>query len=268
MKCTLELFYTLSLGEVMSTLNTGGGNIMVDLSKLDQKSVGKLFDLSVLPKNSNEKDIREGCRTAVKYNCASFYSSSPFWTPIVKEELAGSDVLVAAAISFPFGSSSAAVKAFETEEAIRLGAQSVDTIINVGALRDKNYKVIEEELRLFKKAAGNDALTKVILETCFLTDDEIRAACSMIADASIDYAKTSSGQFEGPTMEQFIVMKETLKDTDVKLKVAGVKFPRPQNAFAFILAGADLIGTRAADQIIDALPMLREHGIVPPYNPE
>ncbi|MCI5504785.1 MAG: deoxyribose-phosphate aldolase [Anaerobutyricum sp.] len=241
---------------------------MVDLSKYDQHSIGKLFDFSVLPKNTNEASIREGCRIAIKYNCASFYSSSPFWTPVVKEELAGSDVLVAAAINFPFGTSSPAVKAFETEEAIRLGAQSVDTVINVGALRDKNYKIIKEELKLFKEAAGDAALTKVILETCFLTDDEIRAACEMIAEAGIDYAKTSSGQFEGPTMEQFLVMKETLKNTPVKLKVAGVKFPRPQNAYAFIIAGADLIGTRAADQIIDALPQLREIGLVPTYKPD
>lgn len=238
---------------------------MVDLSTMDQHAVGKLFDLSVLPKNSTEKDIREGCRIAVKYNCAAFYSSSTFWTPIVVEELKGSDVLPATGLAFPFGSASPTVKAFETEEAIRLGAKAVDTVINVGALRDKNYKVIEEELKLFKEAAGNEALTKVILETCFLTDEEISAACKMIAEAGIDYAKTSTGQFEGPSMEQFLVMKETLKGTSVKLKVAGVKFPRPQNAYAFILAGADLIGTRAADQIIDALPMLREHGIVPPY---
>ena len=69
-------------------------------------------------------------------------------------------------------------------------------------------------------------------------------------------------------MEQFLVMKETLKNTPVKLKVAGVKFPRPQNAYAFIIAGADLIGTRAADQIIDALPQLREIVLVPTYKPD
>ncbi|MCI8327161.1 MAG: deoxyribose-phosphate aldolase [Lachnospiraceae bacterium] len=241
---------------------------MVDLSKLDQHSVGKLFDLSVLPKNSNEEDIRSGCRVAVKYNCAAFYSSSTFWAPVIKEELAGSDVLLASAVNFPFGSGSPAVKAFETEEAVKVGSRAVDMVINVGALRDKNYKVIKEELHLFKEICGDDILTKVILETCFLNDDEIRAACEMIAEEKIDYAKTASGQFEGPSMEDFLVMKDTLKGTPVKLKVAGVKFPRPQNAFNFIMAGADLIGTRAADQIIDALPKLREIGLVPAYKPE
>ncbi|MDR1214984.1 MAG: hypothetical protein LBK54_13050, partial [Propionibacteriaceae bacterium] len=73
------------------------------------------------------------------------------------------------------------------------------------------------------------------------------------------------GQFEGPTMDQFLVMKKTLAGTPVKLKVAGVKFPRPQNAYAFLLAGADLIGTRAAIEIIDALDTMRQIGLVPAY---
>jgi deoxyribose-phosphate aldolase len=237
---------------------------MVDLSQLDKWSLGKAFDHSVLPKNTQEKDIREGCREAVKYNCSAFYSSSYFWTPVAKEELAGSDVLVAAAIDFPWGASTALVKAFETERAFQAGCTALDTVINVGALKDKRFKAVEQELRDFKTAAAS-ALTKVILETCFLTDEEIRTGCALIAAAGIDYAKTSSGQFEGPTMEQFLVMRKSLEGTKVKLKVAGVKFPRPQNAYAFIMAGADLIGTRAAPAIIDALDQMREIGIVPAF---
>jgi len=79
----------------------------------------------------------------------------------------------------------------------------------------------------------------------------------MIAGAGIAFAKTSSGQYQGPTLEQFLLMRETLRDTGVKLKVAGVKFPRPQNAFAFIMAGADRIGTRAAPEIVDAFETIR-----------
>ena len=138
---------------------------------------------------------------------------------------------------------------------------AVDIVMNIGALRSKDYRTVEEELRLFVEAAG-EAVTKCILEVCFLTDDEIAAGCKMIAEAGIQYAKTSSGQFEGPTMQQFLVMKKTLGGTDIKLKVAGVKFPRPQNAMAFLKAGADRLGTRAAPEIVDALPMLREAGLV------
>lgn len=239
---------------------------MVDLSKYDKNSIGKLFDHSVLPKTTQERDIREGCHEAIKYNCASFYSSSPFWTPIIKEELAGTDIHIGAGIAFPFGSEPSKVKAYEAEYAVKSGCTALDLVINIGALKDKRYDVIKEELLDFKKAAG-EAITKVILEVCYLTDEEIATACKILADVGIKYAKTSSGQFDGPSMEQFLIMRETLEGTNVKLKVAGVKFPRPQNAYAFILAGADLIGTRAAPKIIDALDQMREIGLVPKYRP-
>lgn len=237
---------------------------MVDLSKYNKHDLGKLFDFSVLPKNSNIDDIKNGCREAVKYNCAAFYPATNFWLPVVTEELAGSDVLPASTISFPFGGMTAKMKGIETEESIKMGAKAIDLVMNIGALRSKMYKVVEEELKVFINAAQG-ALTKCILEVCFLTDEEIVTACKLLADAGFDYAKTSSGQFEGPTMEQFLIMKNTIAGTGMKLKVAGVKFPRPQNAYAFIMAGADLIGTRAAPQIIDAIDQMREIGIVPKF---
>ena len=168
---------------------------MVDLTQFDKWSLGKLFDHSVLPKNTQEKDIREGCKEAIQYNCAAFYSASYFWTPIVLEELAGTDILIGTGIDFPFGASPAAVKAFETERAVSAGCTSVDLVINVGALKDKRFKTIEQDLKAFKAAAG-PALTKVILEVCFLTDPDIESACSVLADIGVDYAKTSTGQFE------------------------------------------------------------------------
>jgi len=238
---------------------------MVDLSKLTKWELGKVFDFSVLPKNSTEEDIRKGCRLAKQYNCASFYASTNYWLPVMKEELAGSDVHLGVGLAFPFGGNTAYMKGLETEEAVRMGATALDLVMNIGALRSKRYAEVKEELRVFKEAAQGN-ITKVIIEVNFLTDEEIATACKLIAEAGIDYAKTSSGQFEGPSMEQFLVMKETLKGTSVKLKVAGVKFPRPQNAYAFIMAGADLIGTRAAPQIIDAFDQMREIGIVPKYN--
>jgi deoxyribose-phosphate aldolase len=236
---------------------------MVDLSQFDKWSLGKLFDYAILPKNTQEKNIREGCREAVKYNCAAFYSASYLWTPIVKEELAGTDILIATGIGFAFGAVPSAVKALETELAVKAGCTSVDLVMNVGALKDKRFPVVEQELKEFKAAAGG-ALTKAILDVCFLNDEEIKNGCALMAATGMDYAKTSTGQFEGPTMEQFLLLRKSLAGTGVKLKVAGVKFPRPQNAYAFLMAGADLIGTRAAPAIIEALDQMREIGLVPP----
>lgn len=236
----------------------------MDLRTINHNNVGKLFDYAVLPKNTQEKDIREGCRQAVKYNCAAFYSSSYYWTPVIREELAGTDILIGTGIDFPFGVSTSRLKALETEYAIKEGCTSVDVVMNIGALKDKRYNIIEQELKDFVHAAGG-AITKVILEVCFLTHEEIATGCKMIAQAGADFAKTSSGQFDGPDMTQFLIMKEALKGTNVKLKVSGVKFPRPQNAYVFLMAGADIIGTRAAPEIIDHLDKMRTIGIIPPY---
>lgn len=234
---------------------------MIDLSKISKKELGKLFDHSVLPKQTTEEEIRSGCKEAIQYNCAAFYSASPYWTPIVKEELAGTDILIGSGIDFPFGMSPVELKVAETEYAVKAGCTVLDMVVNIGAIKAKRYDITRAEIEAFKKAAKG-VITKVILEVCYLKDDEIREVCEIIKEVGIDYAKTSTGQFEGPTMQQFLVMKNTLEGSNVKLKVSGVKFPRPQNAYVFIMAGAELIGTRSAPEIIDGFEMMKEIGLI------
>lgn len=234
----------------------------MDLGTVDRATLARAFDFSVLPKETREEDIRQGCALTRQYGFAAFYSSSAYWTPVVREELAGLDVEIGTGIAFPFGSATARVKACETEDAVARGCTAVDLVMNIGALKDRRYEVVKEELEAFV-AAAQGAVTKCILEVCYLTAEEIAAGCELIRDAGIQYAKTSSGQFEGPSLEQFLTMRDTLAGSGVKLKVAGVKFPRPQNAFVFLLAGADRIGTRAAPEIVEALDQMRELGVVP-----
>ncbi|HEY5113724.1 MAG TPA: deoxyribose-phosphate aldolase [Coriobacteriia bacterium] len=230
---------------------------------MDKGQVAKLFDFSVLPKNTQEADIRKGCALTRQYRFAAFYSASAYWTPIVVEELAGyPDIEIGTGIAFAWGAAPSAVKAFEAQDAVRRGATALDMVMNVGALKDGHYDVVLEELKDFVKAA-EASVTKAILEVGFLSDEEIATGCKLIAEAGVQFAKTSTGQFEGPSLEQVLVMKDTLTGTDVKLKVAGVKFPRPQNAYVFLMAGVDRIGTRDAPAIVDALDQLRELGIVP-----
>jgi deoxyribose-phosphate aldolase len=239
---------------------------MIDLSKHTKDTIGKAFDMSVLPKQSTKAEVIAGCEEAKKFGCASMNTSSPYWTPVVVEALAGTGILAGCGIGFPFGAIPSAVKAAETELAVKLGCGAVDMCINVGAVKSGQWDVLKEELHAFKEAAG-PAITKVIMELCYLSDDEIKRVSEAIAEAGCTFAKSSTGQFEGPTMEQFLIVKETLKGSPVGLKVAGVKFPRPQNAYCFLLAGADLIGTRAAGAIISAFDTCREIGIIPPYQP-
>jgi deoxyribose-phosphate aldolase len=234
---------------------------MLDLQRLDRKALAKALDFSILPKETTEAEIRDGCAVTRRYGFAAFYSSSAYWTPLIRQELAGlEDVEIGTGIAFPFGAAAPAVKAFEVEDAVGRGCTAVDMVLNIGALKSGHYQVIEEELRLFVRAAG-PAVTKCILEVCYLTDAEIATACRLVAAAGVAYAKTSTGQFAGPDLQQFLLMRDTLRGTPVKLKVAGVKAPRPQNAMVFLMAGADRIGTRAAPEIVDALDMLRSIGM-------
>lgn len=145
---------------------------MIDFSKIkSKKEVGKCFDYAILPKQTTEQTIRDCCKEAIKYNCKAFCFSSSYWTPIVAEELKGTDILVGAAIGFPFGQQTSAVKAFETEEAVRMGATVLDNCMNVGALKDKRYDEIKQEFKEYVEAAQG-VMTKMIIEVCYLTDDE------------------------------------------------------------------------------------------------
>jgi len=235
---------------------------MFDLKTLDKETLARAMDFSILEKQAVQSEIREGCAITRQYGFAAFYTSSSYWTPIVKEELADMpEIEIGTGIAFPFGTATPAVKALEVEEAMRRGCTAVDIVLNVGALKDGDYKTTEEELRLFVDAAG-DAVTKAIIEVCYLPDERIADACKMIAAAGVDFAKTSTGQFEGPTLEQFLVMRDALTGSGVRLKVAGVKFPRPQNALMFLFAGAERIGTRAAPEIVDALDAVQRAGLL------
>lgn len=236
----------------------------VDFTKINESNIGKLFDPSVLPKNSTKEEIVAGAKDAVKYNTMSFVVASPYYIPAIVPILKGTTVIPCSCIAFPFGATTGLAKATETEEGYKLGARAFDLVMNIGALQDGDFKVVQQELKDFKVAA-QDGVTKVIMDIEFLTDQQIADGTKLIVEAGIDYAKTSSGQFAGPSLEQFIIMRDVCKGTKTKTKVAGVKFPRPQNAYVFLMAGADLIGTRAAVPMIQALPQMREFGLVPQY---
>lgn len=241
---------------------------MIDFTKIkDKREVGKFFDYAILPKQTTEAEIRRECRKAIEYNCKAFCFSSDYWTPVVKEELEGTDLLVGAAIGFPFGQQTNATKCFETENAVRLGATVLDCCMNVGDLKDKKYDKILQDFKDYVKAAQG-VMTKMIIETCFLTDEEITTASKLVAEAGIDWVKSSSGQYDGTTLDECLLMVDAVKDTPCKVKVSGVKFPRPQNAYVFLLAGAELIGTRSAPDIIDHFDMMRKIGMIPAYKGE
>lgn len=237
---------------------------MPDFTKLTKHDLGKCFDYAILRKDITEAEIRDECKTAIAYNCKAFCFGSSYWTPVVAEELAGTDVLVGAGIGFPFGNQSSAVKCLEVQEAVSWGATVLDNSMNLHDLKDKKYDKILTEFKEYVDAAQG-VMTKMIIDTAFLTDDEVATACKLIAEAGIDWAKSATGQWDAPTLQQVRIMVDTLKGTATKVKVSGVKAPHAQNAYTFLMAGAELIGTRAAPQVIDQLDLFREIGMIPAY---
>lgn len=218
-----------------------------------KEELARALDYSVLPKQTTRKEIIDACAITREYRFAAFYTSSPYWSFLVAEELADyPEIEIGTGIAFPFGSAPLSVKRVEMEKALEAGCTAIDMVINCGALRSGEISVVDEEIRLLAEICRGRAVSKCILDVCFLTEEEIRRASESIIKYQIDFAKTSTGQFEGPNLSQILLMKQIFQGTEVKLKVAGVKFPRPQNALIFLNAGADRIGTRAAVEIINS----------------
>ena len=224
---------------------------MINMNELTVERFAKVFDMAILAPNTQEAAIREGCRQAREYHLAAFYTT-PCWTKVVAEELAGSDVLVGVGIGFPYGTPTTAIKMAEIDDAIANGAQTLDIMINVGALKDGNLDLMRAEIGgLAQKAKAKGLLCKVILEVAFLTDEEIATATKICCEYGIDYVKTATGSQALPDAHHVEVIKANLSG-DTKIKVSGV--PR-----TFVLAaclhmlemGVELIGTRSACKIVD-----------------
>jgi len=145
-----------------------------------------------------------------------------------------------------------------------LGANTIDFSMNYRALNSGRSDIVKEEFRLFADLA-KDVETKVIIEVCFLSDEKIREACQLVSDAGINWVKSATGQFQGPSMDQVAIILDSLKGTDTRCKVSGVKFPRAQNAYAFLMAGVEIIGSQGVVEIIEGLEKLRALGVLPEY---
>ena len=131
----------------------------------------KYFDHTILKAEATEAQVAKICEEALAYDFASVCVNQ-YYTKFVAEKLKGSDVKVCTVVGFPLGMSDTRVKAFETKAAIEDGATEVDMVINVGALKDKKYDYVLQDIKTLKEVCGKDIVLKVIIETCLLTDEE------------------------------------------------------------------------------------------------
>lgn len=207
--------------------------------------LGKV-DHTLLAQTSTWEQIKEICDDAVKYKVASA-CIPPSFVKRAKEHV-GANLAICTVIGFPNGYMTTAVKVFETEDAIKNGADEIDMVINIGDLKDKKYDEIVHEIAEIKKAC-KDKVLKVIIETCLLTDDEKIKMCELVTKAGADFIKTSTGfSTSGATKEDIILFKKYV-GSDVKIKAAG-GIGSLEDAKDFIELGADRLGTSKVVKLI------------------
>lgn len=216
---------------------------------MDKQQLAKMIDHTLLKPEADRASIEKLCKEALEYNFASV-CVNPTNVELAAELLKGSDVKVCTVIGFPLGANTMEVKAFETKDAIAKGADEVDMVINIGRLKDKDYEYVKKDIKAVVDAADEKALTKVIIETCLLTDDEKVEACKLAKEAGADFVKTSTGfSTGGATPEDIKLMRETV-GSDLGVKASG-GVRSIEDAEAVIKNGATRIGASASIAICE-----------------
>ena len=207
----------------------------------------KLIDHTLLKPEATEKDIKRLCEEAKEYDFMSV-CVNPHYVPLAKKCLAGSNIKVCTVVGFPLGMNRTRIKILETRQALKEGADEIDMVINVGALKARKNKFVQKEIEKLKAECGKHVL-KVIIETCLLTDKEKVRACELAKAAGADFVKTSTGfSTGGATVHDVKLIRETVgKDMGVKAS-GGVK--THQDLLDMVEAGASRIGTSRGKDII------------------
>lgn len=206
----------------------------------------KLFDHTILKADATKEEVAEICREAVEHDFMSVCVNS-YYTAFAAGLLKGSNVLVCTVVGFPLGQMSTAAKCAETELAVADGAEEIDMVINVGALKDQEYEAVLNDIKSVKKAC-REARLKVIIETCLLTEKEKIKACELAKQAGADFVKTSTGFSKaGATAEDVELMRRTVGETMGVKASGGIR--NKETAEKMIQAGANRLGTSATIEI-------------------
>lgn len=227
---------------------------MVDLKNISKYDFGQYFEYQHSTYTDTD-DYIAACKKAMEYNCRVIFGSR-FCVDEQLDVLKGSNTMLGTGISFPLGSDPTFLKVAAAEEYVKRGFQVLDCVTNIHAVKLHKWDYLKDELKALREVTSDIEL-KIIMEVCHYDHYEIQHLCELIAETGIDFAKTATGRAAGPQMDQIEVMVNTLKDTPVRIKVAGIKDPRPQNAIAYLKAGADVLGSQKVFDIIDSLDLMK-----------
>jgi deoxyribose-phosphate aldolase len=207
-----------------------------------------LIDHTLLKPDADKAQIEVLCREAAQY-CFASVCVNPSWVPLCRELLRGTGVKVCTVIGFPFGTHMPDVKAYEARRAVEQGAQEVDMVINIGALKSKDYALVEQDIRNVVQAVGKETVVKVILETSMLTREEKIMGSTLAKAAGADFVKTSTGfGGGGATVEDIQLMRETV-GPEMGVKASGGVRTK-EDVEAMVAAGATRIGASAGIKIV------------------
>ena len=207
----------------------------------------KLIDNTLLKADATKEQIIALCEESKKYDFKSV-CINPDFISLAKENLKGSNVLICTVIGFPLGSMTTKAKAFEAKDAIEEGADEIDMVINISALKDKNYEYVLNDIKAVREATKGHTL-KVILECCLLTKEEIVKACELCVEAKVDFVKTSTGfSLWGAKVEDVKLMRETV-GPDMGVKAAG-GVRTHEEMLEMVKNGATRIGTSSGAKLM------------------
>ena len=216
---------------------------------MKKNEIAAMIDHTLLKAFATPAQIEQLCKEAAEYHFASV-CVNPTYVALAAKLLKGTGVKVCTVIGFPLGANTSAVKAFEAKDAIANGAEEVDMVINVGAMKAGDCELVEKDIKAVVDAA-NGTLVKVIIETCYLTDEEKVLACKAAANAGADFVKTSTGfGTGGATPADVALMRANIPDT-MKVKASG-GVHNYEEAMAVVEAGASRIGASAGMAIVAA----------------
>ena len=209
--------------------------------------INKYIDHTLLKATASKNDIVKLCNEAKEFN---FYAVcvNGCYVELAKQELYKSDIKIAAVIGFPLGAMATEAKVFEAKNCIEKGASEIDMVINIGKLLDGENEYVENEIRLIKKAIGNNIL-KVIFETCYLSEKQIKTASELAVNAGVDFVKTSTGfGTGGATFKDVEVMKKVVKN-NAQIKAAGGVRDK-ETAEKYINMGVTRLGTSSGVSLV------------------
>lgn len=244
-----EILSEVNLKKIHNDFLNRKNNSDTKTEKVSVQVLAGMIDHTLLKPEATKSEIQQLCNEAMQFNFASV-CVNPVNVELCFELIKSSNVKVCTVIGFPLGANTTDTKLHEAEEAVKNGAEELDMVINIGRLKDKDYEFVFNDIKTITSFGKKHyCITKEILETCLLTDEEKIAACLIAKEAGADFVKTSTGFSKGGATVQDVSLMKFVVGSNLKVKASG-GIRSYEDAIAMINAGAERLGASAGVKII------------------